>query len=833
VIGVREGHASTFRLTVATLGIALVGGCSTAGASTIPWAGGDESRVYFLTDAPLLPSVDKDASLDIYERSGGALSLITSGDPACQPGCGNGSVDVETAPAHRLVPGGLLFSTAESLVPADEDDSVDIYRRSEAGLELVSQGPNGFNDPFGAEFQAVSEDGSAVSFTTKEPLVAADADSSQDVYQRIDGTTVLESQGPNGFNGAFDAEWGTATPDGSAVFFLTAESALSLDTDSSVDLYKRQGGVTTLISTAVKPFNGEFDAGGPVMTSDDGDCTVFMTAEPLAGEQDDDQQSDIYMRCGGTTTLVSGGTYTPPNQGGHPVELDAFNPHAKQVVFDSEQILNYEDRDATGPDVFEWYYGKTIMASQGPAEPYFPPPEAAEFLAFAPVGYGRVYFSTAEPLVAEDTDGSPDIYERELEVPDYGRLYSRAEGTTRLASLSLKSISGPFTPTFYTVSADGSRVLFTTAEQLVNSDTDGSVDLYERLGGYTTRLLSAGQINGNGALDVSARGDGERPLFTTAEQLVPGDTDSEPDLYERVATRTQLLSTAVPDPSAPGLSGTSPASPSNVNNPSVRGTAEPGSTIDVFAGATCAGEPIASGTAADFGSVGLTVSVPDNSTTEFTAHTVNADGIAGPCSSPIEYVEDSTAGPASLVGVRPGGPANDNLPLVSGTAEGDATVLLFADAACHGSAAARGSGAELVSAGVGIPVPDDSTTSISAVAIDPAGNASACAGPLTYTEDSTAPQTKIVEGPGRRSHDRTPSFKVHSDDAGAHFTCSVDAKALRRCPPFFLLPRLALGRHEVTIAAVDRAGNVDATPARKSWRLVRKRHRRGHSRLHH
>jgi hypothetical protein len=815
---------------MATLGIALVWGCAGAGASTIPWAAGDESRVYFATDAGLLP-VDEDTSLDVYERADGELSLTTGGDPACQPGCGNGSFDVELEPAPRLAPGALLFSTAESLVAADEDDSVDIYRRSETGLELVSQGPEDFNGPFAAELQAVSQNGAAVSFTTSEPLVAADTDSSQDVYQRTGEATVLESQGPDGFNGAFDAEWATATADGSAVFFLTAEPALSLDTDTSIDLYKRQEGATTLISTAVKPFNGEFDVGGPVMTSDDGDCTVFVTAEPLGGtgiEQDEDQQSDIYLRCGGTTTLASGGSYTPPGQEEHPVELDAFNPHAKQVVFDAEQTLNYEDRDGSGPDVFEWYYGKTILVSQGPSQEYFPPPESSEFLAFAPVGLGRVFFSTAEQLVAEDTDSSPDIYERELEYPDYLRPYSYVEGTTRLASASLKGVSGPFTPSFYAASANGSRVLFTTAEQLVSSDHDGSVDLYERFGAYTTRLLSAGQINGNGAFAASPRGNGERPLFTSTEQLVPGDTDLEPDLYERVSTRTQLVSTAMPEPSAPQLTGTDPASPSNVNSPSLKGTAEPGSTIDVFAGPTCAGEPIASGTAAEFGSAGLAVSVADNSTSEFSAHTVNADGIAGPCSTPIEYVEDSTPGPASLAGVKPAGPANDNLPTVSGLADADATVLLFADAACQGSPATRGSGAQLAGSGIGIPVPDDSITSISAVAIDPAGNASACAGPLTYAEDSTAPQTKIVRGPRKRAYDRTPSFRLHTNDAGAHFTCSVDGEAFRRCQPFFILPKLALGRHSVAIAALDPAGNVDPTPAVKRWKIVRKQPRRKH-----
>jgi hypothetical protein len=572
----------------------------------------------------------------------------------------------------------------------------------------------------------------------------------------------------------------------------------------------------------VKPFNGEFDAGGPVMTSDDGECAAFMTAEPLAGPQDEDQQSDIYLRCPGTTTLVSGGTYTPPDEEDLPAELDAMNPHARQVVFDSEQTLNYEDRDRGGPDVYEWYYGKTILASEGPGEPYFPPPEKSEFLAFVPIGLGRVFFITAEPLVAEDTDNSPDIYERQLEVPDYLRIYSTVEGTTRLVSLGSKSGSGPFTPSFHAVSADGSRVLFTTAEQLVNSDTDSSVDLYERIGGSATRLVSAGQINGNGAFDVSAQGDGERPLFTTAEQLVPADSDSEPDLYERVSNRTQLLSTAVPDPSAPDLR-TNPASPSNVDTPSLTGTADPDSTIEVFTGAGCEGSPTATGTVAELESSGLQVTVPDNTTTEFSARAANEGGTPSPCSSPITYVEDSIPDSIALGGVDPKSPANLDLPRVTGSTEPDATVRLFADGSCQGAVAGTGAGIQLSGPGLRVQVPDNTTTQISAIAVDVAGNPSACSAPLTYTEDSIAPGTKILAGPAGKTTNRTPAFRLHVSEAGAYPICKLDGAPPKRCSLFYRVERLSFGRHRISIAGVDPAGNVDPTPATRSWKVVRAR----------
>src|SRR5205823_2510886 len=104
--------------------------------------------------------------------------------------------------------------------------------------------------------------------------------------------------------------------------------------------------------------------------------------------------------------------------------------------------------------------------------------------------------------------------------------------------------NGALAATFAGSSADGTRVFFTTLEQLVSTDTDSQVDVYERSGG-TTKLVSAGQINGNGALAAAFAGssdDGTRVFFTTNEPLVPADTDSSGDVYERSGGTTTLVS---------------------------------------------------------------------------------------------------------------------------------------------------------------------------------------------------------------------------------------------------------------------------------------------------
>jgi hypothetical protein len=79
----------------------------------------------------------------------------------------------------------------------------------------------------------------------------------------------------------------------------------------------------------------------------------------------------------------------------------------------------------------------------------------------------RVFFDTADPLVADDSNGRVDVYEWEA-------------GVTRLIS----SGSGSADSFFLDASEDGDHVFFTTRRRLACVDTDDLVDVYDaQLGG--------------------------------------------------------------------------------------------------------------------------------------------------------------------------------------------------------------------------------------------------------------------------------------------------------------------------------------------------------------
>ena len=118
-------------------------------------------------------------------------------------------------------------------------------------------------------------------------------------------------------------------------------------------------------------------------------------------------------------------------------------------------------------------------------------------------------------------------------------------------------------------------------------------------------------------------------------------------------------------PAAPTLIDADPDSPADDNAPEIKGSAEAGSTVRLYANASCSASPEVTGSAASFASPGLTVAVADDSTSSFGATATDAAGNASSCSySPIAYVEDSTA-PQPTIDSGPSDATSDNTPTFS------------------------------------------------------------------------------------------------------------------------------------------------------------------------
>jgi subtilisin-like proprotein convertase family protein len=91
----------------------------------------------------------------------------------------------------------------------------------------------------------------------------------------------------------------------------------------------------------------------------------------------------------------------------------------------------------------------------------------------------------------------------------------------------------------------------------------------------------------------------------------------------------------------------------------------------------------------------------------------------------------------------------------------------------------------------------------------------------TRPVDAAAPETTIDKGPNRKTERRTARFRFSSSEPGSTFECKLDRRKFKPCSSARRLKRLRPGRHRFAVRAIDAAGNVDPTPAKHRWRVLR------------
>jgi hypothetical protein len=426
----------------------------------------DGARVFFGTSERLVAG-DNDSQSDVYERAGGATTLVSTG-PTGGNGAQSAFFDGASDDGARV-----FFHTNEKLVAGDTDSQADVYQRAAGTTTLLSTGPAGGNGLFPALFDGSSADGTHVFFDTDETLAPGDSDTSQDVYERFGATTTLMSTGPGGGNGAAPAYFDAVSRDGARVLLSTDEALIGTDTDAQFDVYERSSATTTLVSTGPAGGNGASDA---LFTgiSNDGATVFFQTDEQLVSG-DSDAQVDVYQRSAAATALVSTG-----GNGAFDATFAGASADGGHVFFETEEPLTAGDTDAQ-VDVYERAGGATALVSTGPAGG-----NGAFDATFAGTSADglRAFLSTGEPLVAGDSDASLDVYERE-------------PGATTLLSTGPAGGNGAFDAQYAGQSADGRAVFLSTSEQLASPDTDSSADIY-------AARVSAGYARPKGATPIYA-----------------------------------------------------------------------------------------------------------------------------------------------------------------------------------------------------------------------------------------------------------------------------------------------------------------------------------------
>jgi hypothetical protein len=617
---------------------------------------------------------------------------------------------------------------------------------------------------------------------TSESLVAADQDSSFDVYERdlAAGTTKLVSAaasscvgcGNESFTAAF---WGVSA-NGTEAYFTTPEQLSTADGDSTDDIYARDlsAGTTVLVSagdSSCLPLCGNSGA-VPIFrgSSASGSRVFFVSDEPLASG-DVDTATDVYARDlpAGPTILVSAGTALNVTAG-----FAAASSDGATVFFTTTESLSGADiNNAT--DVYRWTGGSPALVTSGTCTQGS---GCGSSFNSATADGGSIFFTTTEKLGAGDTDSSADIYA--ATAPGWApTLVSAGE------SACLPACGNSLEPTILNAAtADASKAFFTTAEGLSPQDTDAGADIYLRdLGTASTSLASpSGVCPHPGACNTvfsGASGDGAHVVFQTDERLTAEDVDSEPDLYERSNGETRIVSTgnsATIGPATPVLTGTDPVSPGESLTPSIQGQADPGTSIKLYTSSDCSGAPVVTGTSTELGSTGLAVTVAAGSTTSFRATATDLNGDTSPCSLAVSYTQATPEDPPP----PPPPPPSESPPSSSGGSSGGGKT---------GSGTKTGGGGKS------------------------GGN-----GSITYV----TPRTLITFGPGSKTRKRQPVFRFvdATEQPGTFFFCKVDRHRWRSCGSPQKLARLKPGGHVFQVKAINAVGVWGTAPVKRKFKVV-------------
>jgi hypothetical protein len=264
------------------------------------------------------------------------------------------------------------------------------------------------------------------------------------------------------------------------------------------------------------------------------------------------------------------------------------------------------------------------------------------------------------------------------------------------------------------------------------------------------------------------------------------------------AIAVALAAFAVGIPSAaavvntPTITGSTPTSPADNNNPVLRGTADAGATVDVVSGSCLGGTPVGTTTADASGTFQLQASVADDTTTNFFA-TATIPPDTSPCSAPFPYLEDSTAPTTSLAPAPPvTGP--DTSFSFSGSDAGSGVAGFECQLDAGGfTACSNPKNYTGLSAGA---------HTFSVRAIDNVGHVDPAPANWTWTVDTVSPNVTFTAKPPALTNQRRATFAFSADKVGSSFECSLDGAAFTACSSPKVYAGLGNGPHTVAVHAL-------------------------------
>ena len=468
-------------------------------------------------------------------------------------------------------------SAASDLVAGDGNSNDDVFTRTPATSATLIAASGGNGD---SRNPSISSDGNEVAFTsTSTNLQADDTDPGEDVYGRQFSPLVLRlvsrADTATGAKGNLPSSQPSINDAGSLIAFSSAANNLNGpggDTNATADVYLRSGVFaaspsTSIVSrplTAIPAVESDGHSTSPSLsrnTSNSASLIAFETTADNMGADDENDFTQVYGRLSGLVVGPNPAIYISRPTGADPFRsgvnasylrapqrsnenVASMSQDGRFTVFLSEE----DDLSAEDDDRFFNVYrrdnltGETLLVSRadGAAGSAANGTSAVAGAAGsnAPSGApaisadgNRIAFaSAATNLVADDSNGLPDVFVRDV-----------AGGSTVLAS---RQANGAVIPGFPSgdpaLSGDGNRVAFVTRFAGDALDGNNDPDVYVRdLAAATTQLVSrkgpAGPAGNDASSEPAIDANGSHIAFTTSADdfsAIP-DLNADSDIWVR------------------------------------------------------------------------------------------------------------------------------------------------------------------------------------------------------------------------------------------------------------------------------------------------------------
>ncbi|HYF16231.1 MAG TPA: DUF4347 domain-containing protein [Ramlibacter sp.] len=384
----------------------------------------------------------------------------------------------------------LAFAADASNLVAGDGSTFDIFIKDLGTGEVIraSTSADGGTANAGSFNPAFSADGRFVAFESDASnLVAGDANNTRDIFVKDlqTGAVSLASLPADGGQANGQSVRPALSADGRFVAFQSSASNLVAgDTNGTLDVFVRdlQTGVVSRVSTAADGSQANEQSDAPSLSAD-GRYVVFQSSASNLVEGDTNNALDIFVKD------LQTGAVTRVSTGADGAQADSYSYDAMlsadgRFVSFTSGAGNLVAGDANGvEDVFvkDLQTGAITRASTAADGSEANGFGSAEAMLSAD-GQTVAFRSFASNLVAGDSNGSPDVFVKDLRTGAVTRVSVGANGTEANGYVADPALS-----------ADGRVVAFTGyAANLVAGDTNGAGDIF----------VAGTQAQGSGGLDT-------------------------------------------------------------------------------------------------------------------------------------------------------------------------------------------------------------------------------------------------------------------------------------------------------------------------------------------